>query len=444
MGKLFGTDGIRGKAGEYPITPQIAERLGGAIRQVLGTAETMHVLVGRDTRESGAALEDAVVQGLRLAGADVTRLGILPTPALAFTLKNTGADAALMLTASHNPYEDNGMKVFGPKGFKLTDEQEAEMESWILSDQSIGKSLASTQDETDENALLSYAKSALESVKGLDLSGFKIVIDAGNGAAYSIAPKIFRELGAQVIEMSVSPNGKNINQDCGALHAEKAGARVLSEGADLGISFDGDADRVIFTDAQGQVIHGDRVLAMCALALKNSGKLTKDTLVTTVMSNLGLDEALGKEGIRVIRTGVGDRLVLEQMRKDGLSLGGENSGHLIFAEHATTGDGIVAALQVCSMIQKSGKSLTELASVMREYPSRLVNLPVREKVPLSQLTPLRCLIAEADEVFGKKGRQLIRYSGTENKIRILVEHSDKEMVDVWIRKFEQCIQEEIG
>lgn len=278
----------------------------------------------------------------------------------------------------------------------------------------------------------------------MNLGGLKVVIDAGNGSGFKIGPQIFRELGAEVIAMAVTPDGRNINEACGALHAEQTGELVRETGADLGISLDGDADRVIFTDASGRVIDGDRVMAMCAISLKRAGKLRGEAMVATVMSNLGMDEALRAEGISVFRAGVGDRMVLEMMREKGIVFGGENSGHLIFAEHATTGDGIVSALQVCRMMKESGKTLEELASVMREYPSTLLNLPVREKTPIGDLPKLTALIAEAEKSFGTEGRQLVRYSGTENKIRVLVEHRDADTVDRWIAKFRETITEEIG
>ncbi len=284
----------------------------------------------------------------------------------------------------------------------------------------------------------------MASIGGMDLSGLKVVVDAGNGSGFEVGPHIFRELGAEVIAVAVTPDGRNINEGCGALHAEQAGKLVRETGADLGVSLDGDADRVIFTDAHGRVISGDRVMAMCAISLKHAGKLSGDAMVATVMSNLGMDEALRAEGISVFRAGVGDRMVLEMMREKGIVFGGENSGHLIFAEHATTGDGIVSALQVCRMMKESGKSLAELASVMREYPSKLLNLPVREKTPIGDLPKLTALIFEVEKSFGTEGRQLVRYSGTENKIRVLVEHRDADTVDYWIAKFRETIMEEIG
>jgi phosphoglucosamine mutase len=440
MKKLFGTDGIRGKAYEHPVTAEMAERLGRALVKMAGNK----VLVGRDTRESGEMLEAGVIAGLINAGAFALRLGVVPTPAVALLVREMGADAGVMLTASHNPFADNGMKVFGAGGLKLSDAVEAEMEALLLADgcpEGCGEK-GITEDFLE--GLGQYAESAKASIGGMDLRGLKVVIDAGNGSGFEIGPQIFRELGAEVIEMAVKPDGRNINEGCGALYAGKAGALVKECGADLGVSFDGDADRVIFTDAGGNVVSGDRVMAMCAIALKQAGKLRGNSMVATVMSNLGMDEALRGEGISVMRAGVGDRMVLEMMREHGISFGGENSGHLIFADHATTGDGIVSALQVCKMMKESGKTLAELASVMREYPSTLLNLPIREKPPIKNLPKLQALISEAEESFGSEGRQLVRYSGTESKIRVLIEHSDADTVNRWIAKFREVIAEEIG
>lgn len=444
MGKLFGTDGIRGRAHEYPVTASMAAKLGRAVVSVLGGAGRAKVLIGRDTRESGVLLEEGLVGGLVASGAEVVRLGVLPTPAVALLVRQTGATAAVMLTASHNPFEDNGMKVFGGDGFKLPDGLEAKIEAFLLEEDEGFEDVVGGSDSEWSEGMDIYRENAKASISGADLSGLKVVLDAGNGAGFLVGPAIFRDLGAEVVEIAAKPDGRNINEGCGALHAEAAGRAVKESGADLGISLDGDADRVIFTDASGEIVSGDRVLAMCALALKKSGKLKANRMVATVMSNLGLDEAMRREGISVLRAGVGDRMVLERMRTEELSFGGENSGHLIFADHATTGDGILSALQVCLMMKENAKSLAELAAVMSEYPSRLINLPVAEKPPLEGLPKLQARIAEAKMAFGNEGRQLIRYSGTEKKIRVLVEHKDENTVDLWIRKFSAAIEEEIG
>ncbi len=445
MGKLFGTDGIRGRAHEYPVTAGMAAKLGGAIVEVFGGGGRVKVLIGKDTRESGAKLESGLVEGLVAAGADVVKLGIVPTPAVAFLVKELGATAAVMLTASHNPFEDNGMKIFGGDGYKLPDEMENRVEQLLLaaSVEANAKTERGSVEDFPEG-IESYVRKAKASISGVSLKGLKVVLDAGNGSGYAVGPRIFRELGAEVIEMAVTPDGRNINAGCGALHADAAGMLAKENGADLGVSLDGDADRVIFTTADGEVVSGDRVIAICSLGLKQDGKLAGDAVVATVMSNLGLDEALRCEGIQVVRTGVGDKHVLERMRAEGIVFGGENSGHLIFADHSTTGDGILSALQICKMMVETGKTLAELASLMNEYPSRLVNMEIREKPPLESLAKLQGLIVEAESEFGNEGRQLIRFSGTENKIRVLVEHKKADSVDRWIAKFQQAIEEEIG
>lgn len=444
MGKLFGTDGIRGRAHEYPVTTDMAARLGAAVMKTMSGTGQVKVLIGRDTRESGTDLERGLEAGLLRSGAHVVKLGVVPTPAVAVLVKYLGATAAIMITASHNPFQDNGMKIFGGDGYKLPDELEEKIEKLLLPDNVPDDETVGGSSKDFPEGIESYVARAKASIDGMDLSGLKVVVDAGNGAGYKVAPRIFRELGAHVIEMAVSPDGRNINDGCGALHADSAGRLADESGADLGISLDGDADRVIFTTAGGDVVSGDRVLALCALGLKRDGKLPGDAIVATVMSNLGLDEAMRKEGIRVIRAGVGDRLVLERMKAEGIAFGGENSGHLIFADYATTGDGILSALQICRMILQTGKPLAELASIMEEYPSELRNIYIPCKPPLNTLLKLQALIAQADREFGDDGRQLIRYSGTENKIRILVEHKDATEVARWVARFEEVIREEIG
>lgn len=358
-----------------------------------------------------------------------------------------GAAASIMITASHNPYEDNGMKIFGPDGYKLSDDLEAVIERHILGDvpeapplppAEIGKAYRI------DDARGRYIEFVKQTADNISLHGFKVVVDCGHGAAWSIAPLIFKELGAEVVTTGIQPDGLNINQSCGALHPETAGELVRQHDADLGISFDGDADRVIFTDANGEVVSGDRVLALCALGLKEQGKLKHDTLVATVMSNLGLIEAMKQHGITVKTTAVGDRSVIECIRKNGYSFGGENSGHLIFADHSTTGDGILSALQVLRMMKEKNTTLAELAAVMHEYPTELSNMPVPAKPPLDSLPKLNELMRDATSAFGQNGRHLIRYSGTENKIRVLVEHREAEECRAWVSKFAAAIREEIG
>ncbi len=447
--QIFGTDGIRGRANEFPITPEVALKMGQAVASVLksqGKAQN-RVVIGKDTRISGYMLETALTAGLVSAGMDVYLPGPLPTPAIAHLTKSMGCAAGIMLTASHNPFEDNGLKIFGPDGFKLSDALEEAIEQYILSKEtksdhvapaSIGKAYRI------DDARGRYIEYAKHTAHDIGLHGLKIVVDCGHGAAWWIAPLIFRELGAEVIKTGCDPDGLNINDGCGALHPEHAGELVRQHGADLGVSFDGDADRVIFTDAEGNPVSGDRILALCALSLQQQGLLRGDAIAVTVMSNLGLHEAMRKHGIRVLTTQVGDRHVIEALRANGNSFGGENSGHLIFADHATTGDGILSALQVLRMMKRRNAPLAELAACMDEYPQKLVNLPISAKPPLESLPGLQSLMAEADAVFGENGRQIIRYSGTEKKIRILVEHKDAATVEEWIGKFSDAVAKELG
>ena len=447
--KLFGTDGIRGRVNEFPITAEVALRMGKAVANVLRSTgpRRNRVLIGKDTRISGYMLESAITSGLVSMGMDVYLVGPMPTPAVAHLTKSMGAIAGIMITASHNPYEDNGMKIFGPDGYKLSDDLENLIERHIMGDEPEAAPLPPAQigkAHRIDDARGRYIEFAKHTADNVSLQGLKIVVDCGNGAAYFIGPLIFKELGAEVITVCNDPDGLNINDGCGALHPEAAGELVRKHKADLGISFDGDADRVIFTDANGQVVSGDRILGLCAIGLKEQGKLRHDTLVATVMSNLGLIEAMKNHGIKVETTAVGDRSVIECMRKNDYSFGGENSGHLIFGDHVTTGDGILSALQVLRMMIERKATLAELAAIMREFPQELLNLKVDSKPPLADLSGLQKLMKEADATFGDAGRQLIRYSGTENKIRILVEHRDAETVVEWIGKFTQAVREDSG
>lgn len=447
--KLFGTDGIRGRANQFPITPEVALRAGKAVAHVLRSSgpNRNRVIIGKDTRISGYMLETALTSGLVSMGMDVFLVGPLPTPAVAHLTKSMGCAAGIMLTASHNPYEDNGLKIFGPDGFKLSDDLEAIIERHILGDEAdpnpmeparIGKA------HRIDDARGRYIEFAKNTADNTSLHGLKIVVDCGHGAAYFIAPLIFKELGAVVITHGVDPDGSNINDHCGALHPETAGELVRRHGADLGISFDGDADRVVFCDACGNPVAGDRILALCALALQREGRLRDDAMACTIMSNLGLHEAMRHAAIRVITTPVGDRHVIDALRRENCCFGGENSGHLIFADHATTGDGILSALQVLKVMKARQATLAELASCMREFPQQVVSLRVAARPPLADLAALQALMREADAAFGEAGRHLIRYSGTESKIRILVEHRDPDSVGHWIDRFTAAVRAEIG
>ncbi|MFA4944698.1 MAG: phosphoglucosamine mutase [Lentisphaeria bacterium] len=449
MRKLFGTDGIRGQANKYPITPEVALRLGQtlAARFRAAGSTNLRALIGKDTRLSGYMLETALTSGLVSMGMDVYLVGPLPTPAVAHLAKSMGTDAGIMLTASHNPFDDNGIKIFGGDGFKLNDALEAEIERELLAATADREHIPSDKlgkAYRIDDASGRYIEFAKGSIGNQSLRGLKVVLDCANGAAYQVAPLIFRELGAEVIKINAEPDGFNINNGCGALHPETAGKAVRKHGAHLGIAFDGDADRVIFTDADGATIDGDRILAMCALAMKAQGTLKDDTLVVTAMSNLGLHDAMAQAGIRVEVTDVGDRYVIERMRAGGFNLGGEKSGHLIFLDYATTGDGIVSAMQVLKLMKLTGKTVGELAACMREYPQTLVSLPVKEKKPLETLPRIQAELKAGLAELGRHGRIVLRYSGTERKIRLLVEAPAQAAVEAWTARLTAAIQADLG
>lgn len=449
MGKLFGTDGIRGQANRFPITSEVVLKLGKAIAMVLGEngSGKRRALIGKDTRLSGYMLESALTSGLVSMGMDVFLVGPLPTPAVAHLVKSMNATVGLMLTASHNPFDDNGIKIFDSDGFKLSDELEARIEHLLLQaelpsdgvrSQKIGKAM---RIEDARGRYIEYAKGT---IGNHSLAGLKAVVDCANGAAYQLGPWIFQELGAEVIKEAVSPDGLNINNGCGALHPEHIGGLVREHSADVGIAFDGDADRVIFCDSAGHCVDGDRILAMCAIAAKERGDLKGDTLVATEISNLGLRETMGRHGISVVTTAVGDRHVIDRMRHDGYNLGGEKSGHIIFMDYVSTGDGIISALQVLKLMKVSGKPLAELADCMVEFPQRMVSIRVRSKPPLDQLPKLGALIRECEADLQSSGRLLVRYSGTEPKLRVLVEARESQRVDHWIERFETVVRGEFG
>lgn len=444
--ELFGTDGIRGIANQYPITPEVALRIGRAVARILQSdGRGRHkVVIGKDTRLSGYMLETALTSGLVSEGSRVLLTGPAPTPAVAHLTRSMGCDAGIMLTASHNPYQDNGIKIFGSDGFKLNDVLEHEIEKMILADElphpegDLGKAIRI------DDAMGRYIEFTKNAVGADSLRGLKIVVDCAHGAAYYVGPLIFEELGAEVITMSVHPDGRNINEGVGALHPEKAAAMVKEHGADVGICFDGDADRVIFCDETGEVIDGDRILCLCAKALKEQGKLKGNTLVATVMSNLGLRDSLAADGINLETTGVGDRHVLECMRKNGYNLGGENSGHIIYSDYATTGDGIMSALMLLSMMRDKGEPISKLANCMEIYPQVLLGLDVTDKPPTEEVPEIHSAIKDAEEAFADKGRVFVRYSGTERKIRVLTECPDAELAHSQADLIATAIRNTIG
>jgi phosphoglucosamine mutase len=432
--KLFGTDGIRGVANVHPMTGEMMLQLGRALAHIIKKGQHRHrVVIGKDTRLSGYMLETALASGLCSMGVDVLLCGPLPTPAISNLTVSMRADAGAVISASHNPYEDNGIKFFSRDGFKLPDETEAEIEDLIVNEKldqmrptarSIGK--AWRIDDAGGRYVV-YAKSTFP--KHLTLEGITIVVDCGHGAAYRVAPAVLEELGARVIVIGNSPDGKNINKGFGALHPETMCKVVLKTGADLGIALDGDADRLIVADEKGRVVDGDAVMAICGLDLLRRKQLPKKTLVSTVMSNMGLDLALGRAGGRVVRARVGDRYVVEEMRKNGYSFGGEQSGHLIFLDSATTGDGTVAALALLSVMVQSGKPISALAKCMDVFPQAQLGLAVRSKPELGSLPEVMRAIRDTEKKLGKEGRVLVRYSGTEPKVRVLVEGPDQKIID---------------
>ncbi len=449
MRKLFGTDGIRGKANTYPITPEMALFIGKATAAHLGGNQYdkhRRVIVGKDTRLSGYMLESAITSGILSVGVDVLAVGPMPTPAVAHLTKSMGAVCGVMITASHNPASDNGIKIFGSDGFKLPDTVENEIERRI--DQSdFGKPLASDRIGKAfriDDARGRYIEFTKSSIKNCSLAGMKIVVDCANGACYSIAPLVLRELGADVVEIGVQPNGYNINLKCGALYPDAMCRMVRECGADAGIALDGDADRVIFCDENGQIVNGDQIIGMLALDYKLRGKLAGDTVVVTGMSNLGLHKAMKDAGINVEVTDVGDRYVIERMKEGNFNVGGEQSGHIIFMDYATTGDGLISALHVLKYMKHSEKKLSELASFMQVFPQEIISLPVTEKRPLEELSLLPQTIRKCVEDLGSSGRVIVRYSGTENKIRLLVEAVKRRDVELHLKRLCHAVEKEIG
>ena len=432
--RLFGTDGIRGVANAHPMTGEMMLQLGRAVAYLIRNGTHRHrVVIGKDTRLSGYMLETALASGICSMGVDVLICGPLPTPAISQLTVSMRADAGAVISASHNPYQDNGIKFFNRDGFKLPDETEMKIEELIANDElhhlrptatSIGKAF---RIEDAGGRYVVFAKSTFP--KDLTLEGLTIVVDCGHGAAYRVAPSVLQELGAKVITIGAEPDGKNINKGFGALHPEAMCKAVVKTGANLGIALDGDADRLIVADEKGKVVDGDAVMAVCGLDLLRRKALPKKTVVATVMSNLGLDQCIGKAGGRVVRTRVGDRYVVEEMRKNGYSFGGEQSGHLIFLEHATTGDGTVAALALLSVMVQSGKPMSELARMMDVYPQAQLNLAVREKPELGSLPAVMRAVRDVEKKLGKEGRVLVRYSGTEPKVRVLVEGPEKKLIE---------------
>jgi phosphoglucosamine mutase len=422
MARLFGTDGVRGLA-NAELTPELALALAASAARVLAAHDRSHrpvAVVGRDPRASGEMLEAAVVAGLTSAGADVRRVGVLPTPAVAHLVGALEADLGVMISASHNPMPDNGIKLFAAGGHKLPDGIEDEIEAGVSAD-AVRPTGAGVGRVTDvEDALDRYAAHLLDATPH-PLAGLKVVVDCANGAASAAAPEVYRRAGAEVVALHADPDGININQHCGSNHPEKLREAVVAHGADLGIAHDGDADRCVAVDSAGELVDGDQIMAVLALALAETGELTKDTLVATVMSNLGLHLAMKAHGITVVTAAVGDRYVLEELRAGGFALGGEQSGHVVLPAHATTGDGLLTALRLMSRMAETGKSLADLAAVMNRLPQVLVNVPVADKAAVAGSSEVRTAVGEVEAELGEEGRVLLRPSGTEQLVRVMVE-----------------------
>lgn len=443
MGKeLFGTDGIRGVAGEYPLDPQTVFAIGLA----LGHQEARdgaQVLIGTDTRESGPWIAELVAGGLASRGIKVRYAGVITTPGVAYLTRNGDFVAGVMISASHNPYRDNGIKVFSHSGFKLPDDEEHRIEQEIFRVRESGVEPRTEKLEI-EPALAGQYVDYLASTVNTRLDGLKIALDCGNGASYRLAPELFRRLGAEVVSICTEPSGKNINLDCGALHLEKLQETVIANGCDFGAAFDGDADRAIFVARSGKVVDGDAVLLTTGRALKAAGKLPGDTVVATVMSNLGLQKALESSEIRMLRTAVGDKYVLEEMLRTGAALGGEQSGHVIFREYATTGDGMLTAAHVFEIAHRAGVGLDELTADFKVYPQKLVNIRVREKKGLLDIPSVAQEIARAESAFAGSGRVLVRFSGTEPLARVMVEGLDMAQVESYSASIADVIRREMG
>lgn len=432
--RLFGTDGLRGQGNIFPMTPEIALRLGLAAGQYFRNGRKHHrVVIGKDTRLSGYVFETALTSGLCANGMDVFLVGPMPTPAISFLTRNMRADLGVVISASHNPFMDNGIKFFDQNGFKLPDEVEDEISELVLNDKTQwdyppAEDVGRAKRITDAvGRYIVYLKNSFS--QKLTLDGMKIVLDCANGAAYGVAPRVLEELGAEVITIGVEPDGLNINRKCGSLYPQVISQRVLADGADLGIALDGDADRLIVCDENGLILDGDQIMALCALDLMEKERLPKNMLVSTVMSNMALEIFMKERGGTLLRTNVGDRYVVEAMRREGALLGGEQSGHLIFMEHSTTGDGLLAALQLLRLMREKEQPLSELAGLLEPFPQVLKNVHVKRKIPFEQAPEVQAAVRGVEEALDGKGRVLLRYSGTEAVCRVMVEGPEHDKVD---------------
>ncbi|WP_295905018.1 phosphoglucosamine mutase [uncultured Bdellovibrio sp.] len=452
--KLFGTDGIRGTANQWPMTPDMVVKIGQAIGYMLQKqaqhlpAASRKVVIGKDTRLSGYMIEQALASGLNSMGIFVQLVGPLPTPGIGYLTRTMRAAAGIVISASHNPFHDNGIKVFGADGFKISEEMEKEIERLVLEEDLSAllppsKEIGRTKRiEDSQGRYIVYVKGTFPLEYTLD--GMRIVLDTANGASYKVAPSVFQELGAEVIQLGDDPNGTNINDKVGALYPQKLSEAVQQYRADVGISLDGDADRVIMVDEKGEIVNGDRILAICALHMKERGLLKGDTLVATQMSNFGLEKRMNEAGIKLVKTGVGDKYVVEEMRKNGYNLGGEQSGHIIFLDHTTTGDGCIAALGVLAVMKQTGKKMSELNRVFEDVPQVLINCRVKRRTELHELAGYNDLIRTIEKKLNGDGRVFVRFSGTEPVIRVLVEGPDKAQINMFAEEIASFLEKELS
>ena len=449
--KMFGTDGVRGVAGRYPLDPPTVRRLGAALvramtsgRERSDAAKGPRLLVGRDTRESGAWIERELAHGARGEGAAVTSAGVVPTPAVAYLTRTHGYDAGVVISASHNPYEDNGIKVFSGKGEKFTEGVEREVEA-IVADSSWhakGGDAGSVPHVDLVGAYLDHLRAVFPEAPRL--AGFALAIDCANGATAAAAPELFRSLGFALTIIGNQPDGRNINLNCGSTHPEALGRTVVEHGCRMGVAFDGDGDRAIFVDDRGRIVDGDAVLLMCARQLQREGRLKGNAIVATVMSNIGLELALKPLGIDLVRCSVGDKYVMEEMLNRGLSLGGEQSGHIIFSDYLFTGDGLCTALNVLRTIALTGRALADLASDLFTYPQVLLNVRVREKADLKTVPPIASVISRVESRVAGQGRLLVRYSGTEPLLRVMLEGKQQDEIRAWAQEIVDVVKEHLG
>ena len=447
MGKFFGTDGIRGEAGQYPLDETTIERIGYSLAKELTRrlGRAPKIIIGGDTRESGDWISDAITRGAVTAKSEIICAGVLTTPGVAYLTRTLQADAGVVISASHNPYQDNGIKVFAQSGQKLDDEAELAIEAELEADASHFPEMEDVTADPDIKLKEQYLAFLRDEIgEGLNLSGMKLVIDCANGASYELAPRLFESLGAELIVINAEPTGRNINLNCGSLHMEKLQKAVLEAKADLGLAFDGDADRLLLVDERGQLVDGDQFMFVMAEYLAARGKLAGNRVVTTVMSNLGLEVALRERGIEMIRTSVGDKNVLDVLLKNGGSIGGEQSGHIIFPEISLTGDGMISALEILRVMAESKRSLSQLTAGFTRYPQILLNIRVASKPPLDSIAPIKAAMDAVEQELGNRGRLLVRYSGTENLARVMIEGEHEPTIRQQAESLAQLIKEHIG